>query len=90
MPYGWHDGGWGLLWMVASWALLVGIVVWIVRWSDRRPPEGSSPQAHGPDPERILEERFARGEISEQELIERRRVLRSGKDPRATPEERDR
>jgi uncharacterized membrane protein len=57
--------------------LLVAIVVSIVRWSDPRgPTSGSDRPAERPDPERILEERFARGEISEQELAERRRALR--------------
>ena len=79
MPYGWHDGGWGIVWMIGSWALLVAIVVWIVRSFERSPSSTRSGVSKDlPDPERILEERFARGEISEQELDERRRVLRGG------------
>ena len=26
MPYGWHDGGWGVLWMILSWGLIVAIM----------------------------------------------------------------
>lgn len=48
MPYGMHDGGWGL--------------------GDRR-------RERSPDPRQILEERFARGEIAEEEYRERKRVL---------------
>lgn len=72
MPYGWHDGGWGVLWMIASWALIVAIVVLIVRsfstGSAERPEHAESPRT-------ILDERFARGEISEEEYRERARVL---------------
>lgn len=72
MPYGWHDGGWGVLWMIASWALVVVIVLWLVRafsgersgrWEQRRTSLD------------ILDERFARGEISEEEYEPRKRVL---------------
>lgn len=72
MPYGWHDGGWGFLWMIASWALVVVIVLWLVRafsgersgrWEQRRTSLD------------ILDERFARGEISEEEYEQRKRVL---------------
>ena len=79
MPYGWHDGGWGIAWMIVSWALLVAIVVWIVRSLDRTPSSTRSDASRDrPDAERILEERFARGEISEQELTDKRRVIRGG------------
>lgn len=72
MPFGWHDGGWGVLWMIASWALIVVIVLWLVRafsgersgrWEQRRTSL------------EILDERFARGEISEEEYEQRKRVL---------------
>ena len=72
MRYGWHDGGWGILWMILSWALIVAIVVFIVRafssGSPQRPDRTDDPRA-------IQDERFARGEISEDEYRERTRVL---------------
>lgn len=71
MPYGWHDGGWGVLWMVLSWAVIVAIVVFAVRALS----PGSTDRSGNVDPRAILDERFARGEISEQEYRERRRVL---------------
>jgi len=65
-------GGWGILWMVLSWAVIVGIVVLIVRGF----AGGSSAPSERPrDPRDILAERFARGEISEDEFRERKRVL---------------
>lgn len=77
MPYGWHDGGWGVLWMIASWALIVAIVVWIARSFDRGSSTTSERASEPHDATSILEERFARGEISEQEFLERRRVLQT-------------
>ena len=72
MPYGWHDGGWGVLWMIASWALIVAIVVFLVRAFSGSSPDRSE---RTDDPRAILDERFARGEISEDEYRERARVL---------------
>ncbi len=72
MMYGWHDGGWGIFWMILSWVVIVAIVALLVRvfaggWSS--PSEGRR------DPHQILDDRFARGEISEEEYRDRQRVL---------------
>ena len=72
MPYGWHDGGWGILWMILSWALIAAIVVVLVRAFS---PVSSDRSGRIDDPKAILDERFARGEISEDEYRERTRVL---------------
>ena len=68
--------GMGLLWL---WTLLVVVGVIAVVWGLARatsarptPPSGPSGQERARD---ILRERFARGEITEQELRERMRVL---------------
>ena len=73
---GW--GGWlvmGLM-MVLFWGLLIfgGIAAWrAVNRGDREPrPVG------GRSPEQLLDERFARGEIDEDEYTRRRELLRSG------------
>lgn len=72
MPYGWHDGGWGVLWMIVSWALIVAIVVFAVRAFSSGSQDRSERDR---DPRTILDERFARGEISEDEYRQRKRVL---------------
>ena len=72
MPYGWHDGGWGILWMIASWVLIVALVVWLVRSFSSG---GSGGAGRKPSPLDILDERLARGEISSDEYEERRRSL---------------
>ncbi len=60
-------GGW--LWMAVAVVLLV-VIVWAVVWSiagrDRRPVD---------DAAQILKARFARGEISEAEYEQARRLL---------------
>lgn len=72
MPYGWHDGGWAF-WMILSWALIVAIVVLVVRAFSSG---GSSERSERTrDPRAILDERFARGEISEDEYRERTSAL---------------
>lgn len=77
MMYYSHDGGWWWVMAITStifWlAVIAGIVmvaVWTARFADR-------PGAQGPASARtILEERFARGEISAEEFQQRLRTLR--------------
>ena len=97
MPmWGWgYTGGWwvGLLMMLLFWAVVIVGIVLVVRaltGPDRgrsapvapsappTPPAGPSPSALS-----ILEERFARGEIDEQEFRSRRATLTGG--PPGTP-----
>jgi putative membrane protein len=69
----WGGPGWGILGfllMVAFWTLVVIIVVGLVR--GRGP--GGAPGV-GTGALRILEERYARGEMSREEFLERRAVL---------------
>jgi putative membrane protein len=69
----WWMGGWGWLWVT----LLVLVIVLLIVWITRR----SAPPSRGggrDDPLRILEERFARGEIDREEFEARRRSLRGG------------
>jgi putative membrane protein len=81
----WYDhgmGGWGYLFMVLNsivfWAVLVGAGVLIyrsVRGADahRRPGTPTPPPA-----EQILADRYARGEIDDEEYRRRLGTLRSG------------
>jgi putative membrane protein len=70
---GWgHMSEWGWGWMIFGslfWAAAMGLVVWAVV----RNPGAAPPKA---DPEAILAERFALGEISADEFTERRAALR--------------
>lgn len=77
---GWyHDGtGWGgwilmTLAMVAFWALVVVAVVALFRGTQR----SGGPTVDRRDPMQVLDERFARGEIDEDEYHARSSVLRA-------------
>jgi putative membrane protein len=72
--WGWMAGG---LMMLIFWGGLVALVVFLVRGFGGRSPHGEE-RPGGPDALEILAERFARGEISEDEFDQRRRVLERG------------
>ncbi|HXF73666.1 MAG TPA: SHOCT domain-containing protein [Actinomycetota bacterium] len=63
--------GWFGWWMPLLWLAFLGLVVGGVVLLLRRPEEGGRPDAR-----RILDERFARGEIDEEEYRRRLEVLR--------------
>lgn len=70
MMWGYGMGWFGWLFMVAWWTLVVVGIVWLVRSLTERSADGQS------SARRILDERFASGELSAAEYEERRRVLR--------------
>lgn len=78
----WYGGGPGwtgwlamALIMVAFWGLVVAAGVAIWRAVDR----GGRRDGGERTPEQVLDERFARGEIDEDEYRHRRELLRSGR-----------
>lgn len=75
---GWY-GSTGWVWMtilmVVFLAVVIGAVVWVARQLSR--PSTTSDQ--GSSAIKILEERFARGEIDKGELDQRKAALRDGK-----------
>jgi putative membrane protein len=72
MMFGWH-GWWGVFAMGAFWVLVITLVILAARGWSR--PSSEAPQGPGD----ILAERFARGEISEQEFRDRSRALEGTK-----------
>jgi putative membrane protein len=69
-------GWWGMgVGTVLFWALVALFVVLVVRATagSRTTPPGAS--SRGDEARRILDERFARGEITEEEYLHRREVL---------------
>jgi len=75
----WGNGmsGWGIMLMTVGnllfWGLVVAGVVLLVRYTGRGGQTGTTNE--GPSPQRLLAERFARGEIDEDEYNRRLRVL---------------
>lgn len=80
--YGWGGDSWGIAgWismavlMILFWGSVVTVIVVLVRRPHRDGAMiGAHPTHH--DAERILNERFARGEIDETEYLARRAALR--------------
>lgn len=63
--------GWGFhwIWMVGFWVAVIGLIVWAVA---RIAPPGPS---GGDEARRILDERYARGELDDDEYRRRRHEL---------------
>jgi len=77
-----HVSGWGYalmtISMVAFWALVLAGIVLLVRYLGRADRPGGARPSDGPSPEQLLAERFARGEIDEEEYRHRLDVVRAG------------
>jgi len=78
MDWGDGMGGWGIVLMTVStllfWGLVIAGTVVLVRYTDRGGPQGGPIDATA-TPQRILAERFARGEIDEEQYTRRLAVL---------------
>lgn len=77
-----HDmNGWGWFAMSAGtillWALLVTVALLLFRTLNRAPELPHREPSHRESAERLLAERFARGEIDEEEYRRRMSVLRA-------------
>jgi putative membrane protein len=70
VPMGWAGVAivWGFM-GIAFWILLIALIVLLVRGVRTTARESGGPAV------RLLEERYARGEISREEFLERRDVL---------------
>jgi putative membrane protein len=81
----WAGPGWGLvgfLVMAAFWILVVMIIVALIRGGGARRGLGGGSAAV-----KVLEERYARGEIDRDEFQERRRYLLGEESPAGPPPE---
>ncbi|HEX6579890.1 MAG TPA: SHOCT domain-containing protein [Actinomycetota bacterium] len=63
--------------MLILWSGLAALIVFLVRASGGRPSQGEDRHQRS-EAREILAERFARGEVSEEEFEQRTRVLRRG------------
>lgn len=71
----WHwgfDAWWMGLTMVLFWAVVIAVIVWVVRSADRR----SSREPSDRRALDVLEERYARGEIDDEEFERRKAMLK--------------
>ena len=83
--YGPGMNGWGYglmtVSMVLFWALIISGIVALIRYLGRA---GQVTSAR-PTPQQLLDERYARGEIDEEEYRRRLDVMTAGTRPRAKP-----
>lgn len=72
---GWGGGGMGFgsVFMIVPLVLLIVVVVLLVRWAGGS--RGESPRESARSAREILDERFARGEIDDEEYRRRRKLL---------------
>lgn len=85
MMHSWYDNGWGTgswiamaLTMLALGGLIVAFVVYAIHNLGQRPGDHvSAPSPPADEALRILDERFARGEVDTDEYNHRREALRS-------------
>jgi putative membrane protein len=88
MYYGNGMGGWAMVLMTAGnllfWGLVIAGVVLLVR-NLGRGGQASPPTGQGAAPQQILAERFALGQINEEEYRQRLQVLDSTAGGRSTP-----
>jgi putative membrane protein len=75
MGYGFDGGAFGWIWMFGGLLLMVGVVVLLVWAIGAVSRGGSSREPERPTPLDILRERFARGEITQQEFEQAKRTL---------------
>ena len=80
---GMMDGGWGtlgILWLLVQllfWGGLLAVIVWAaLRITANRQGGGTDARVGGDSAEEVLRQRFARGEIDQEEYEERHRILR--------------
>ena len=73
MHDGWGAGGmwFGPIWMIVWLAVLVAIIVGVVRWLGVWPDAAGSARTA----RRILDERYARGEIDREEYLRRKQDI---------------
>lgn len=80
----WDHADWGVgswvsmsLMMLVFGGLIIGLIMWAVRSMSDKPSATSIDQRQAASADDVLAERFARGEITEDEFVRRRGLLHS-------------
>ncbi|MBI2469412.1 MAG: SHOCT domain-containing protein [Candidatus Rokubacteria bacterium] len=78
MPWGmsgWGAGGFGMIFVLVFWALLIAGVVLVVKWLVESGRAGGALTSGGDSALDILKKRYARGEIDREEFEAKKRDL---------------
>ncbi|WP_019926520.1 SHOCT domain-containing protein [Nocardia sp. BMG111209] len=82
--YGHDMSGWGYglmtIGMVVFWVLVIGGFAALVRYT-AGPVPGNGPSHSGPTPQQVLADRYARGEIDDEEYVRRLDTLNARMSP---------
>ena len=70
---GWWGMGFGWIFMILFWGLLILAIAALAKWLMQQPPGGAS--SRDKTPLQILQERYARGEIDREEYEQKRQDL---------------
>ncbi|WP_433788603.1 SHOCT domain-containing protein [Actinoplanes sp. CA-252034] len=85
MYYGNGMNGWGMVLMTVNslmlWTLVIAGILAVVRYTGRDGRRGATVASHAPSPQQLLAERFARGEIDDEEYARRLGVLDTATPP---------
>lgn len=77
MHYGYGFGSFGMfLWMILQWGLLLGGIYLVIRWL-RAKPSNSKKEGKAIA---IIRERYAKGELTEEEYLQMYTILSKGTD----------
>ena len=75
MPWGWGFGGFGMVFMLVFWALIIIGIVLVVKWLVEQSRRGGASIPEGESALDILKKRYARGEIGKEEFEAKKRDL---------------
>jgi len=68
-------GAWWIVWLLVPLLIASLVVVLVVALTRRGPSDGDVPVLQRPSARAILDERYARGEIDDEEYVRRREEL---------------
>ena len=75
MDYGHGMGGWGMGFGFIFWLVILAIIIWGVVWFIRSQPLSGNKQSRHSTGLELLEERYARGDISREEYLQKKRDI---------------